>query len=244
VSWAVVKSTPLLVNVTLDQYDDVLHVRSDVPLAIMSSAVVGGDLAVTRHILNLHVPKDYTDGDHAARLRAAAAALGITEPCVGLLTAAWLDWAEVVSETAEEVQAVVVATIGISHPTAAGVTPAAPPYRQPRPAGTINLILVVDARLSLPARVNLVITATEAKALALMEAGVRAPHGGPASGTGTDAIVVASTERGPLCEYAGPVAPVGALVGRLVRRAMQAAIAVWRPDQPPRRDGRPLDGSQ
>src|SRR5579859_1519644 len=96
----------------------------------MSSAVVGGDLAVARHILNLHVPKDYVAGDHEARLRAAAAALGITEPCVGLLTAAWLDWAEVVSETAEESQAAVVATVGLSHPTAAGVTPAALPWSQ------------------------------------------------------------------------------------------------------------------
>src|SRR5579859_6574948 len=98
------KSTPLLSGVVLDQYPEVLHVHSATPLAVITSAVVGGDLALARHILNLHVPKDYADGDHDARLRAAAAALGITEPCVGLLTAAWLDWAEVVSETAEEMQ--------------------------------------------------------------------------------------------------------------------------------------------
>ena len=79
-------------------------------------------------------------------------------------------------------------------------------------------------RLTQAARVNAVITATEAKALAVAEAGVRAPHGGLASGTGTDAVIVASTERGPSFEYAGPIAPIGAMMARAVRRTMQQAM--------------------
>src|SRR5438874_13499387 len=110
--------------------------------------------------------------------------------------------------------------MGLSHPVAAGVTEA-----MHIRAGTINIILVVDARLTQAARVNTVITATKAKALALAEASVRAPHGGLASGTGTDAMIVASTEQGPSFEYAGPIAPIGAMMARAVRRTMHQAMA-------------------
>ncbi len=41
--------------------------------------------------------------------------------------------------------------------------------------------------------------------MALVESDVRAPHGGPASGTSTDAIVIASTGRGASVAYAGPI---------------------------------------
>jgi adenosylcobinamide hydrolase len=44
--------------------------------------------------------------------------------------------------------------------------------------------------------VNAVITATEAKSMALIEWDVRTPDGDPASGASTDAVVVACTQRG------------------------------------------------
>jgi adenosylcobinamide amidohydrolase len=137
-----------------------------------------------------------------------------------LMTAARLDQAQVAIEEGAGATVAAIVTVGLSHPVAAGVTEA-----MHLRAGTINIILVVDARLTQAARVNAVITATEAKALALAEAGVRAPHGGLASGTGTDAMIVASTEQGPSFEYAGPIAPIGAMMARAVRRTMQQAMA-------------------
>jgi len=107
----------------------------------------------------------------------------------------------------------------VSHPIAAGITLAAQVE-----SSTINIIVVVDACLAPAARVNAVITATEAKTLALIEKDLRAPEGGFASGTGTDSIVVATTERGATYEYAGPIAPLGALIARAVRRAILNAM--------------------
>lgn len=202
-----------------------LYVHSDTPLAVLSSAVVGGELAQTQHLLNVQVPGNYQCGDHVADVHDVARVLGITEPFVGMLTAAQLRRAQTVIERGEAAAVAVVMTMGISHPTAAGVTPAAIAVGT---AGTINTIVIVDAQLTPAARVNAVITATEAKTLALVEAGVRAPHGGPASGTGTDAIVIASAERGAQFDYAGPISPVGALIARAVRRAMQNALALSR----------------
>ncbi len=204
----------------VSQSERVLRVWSDEPLTVLSSAIVGGELSQTRHILNMHVPNNYASDAPAADLRALARKLNIVEPFVGLMTAAKLERAQVAIEQSAATHVAAVVTVGLSHPVAAGVTEAV----ASRP-GTINIILIVGAHLTRAARVNAVITATEAKTLALLEAGVRAPHGGPASGTGTDAIVVASTGRGLSVEYAGPIAPVGALIARAVRRAIQNALA-------------------
>ncbi|MFL5806870.1 MAG: adenosylcobinamide amidohydrolase [Roseiflexaceae bacterium] len=202
-------------GVYLVRSERALYVRSDAPLFVLSSAVAGGELARTRHIINMHVPRGYACPWPVADLAAMARTLGVVEPFVGLMTAASLERARVVVERDEDVIVVAVVTVGLGNPIAAGVTEvfqAAP--------GTINIILLMEAQLSQAARVNAVITATEAKTLALVESGVRAPHGGPASGTSTDALVIASTGRGVSAAYAGPITPIGALIARAVRRAV------------------------
>ena len=69
--------------------------------------------------------------------------------------------------------------------------------------------------------VNTVITATEAKSLALAAWQVTDPAGAPASGTSTDAVVVACTGRGAALDYAGPATVIGFLVADAVRRAIE-----------------------
>jgi len=197
--------------------DSAIHLWSDAPLAVVSSAMVGGDLKWTRHIVNMHVRSDYDCRNPAGDLDLLARGLGIDEPFVGLMTATRLDRAQVVVEKDEQYTVIAVVTAGLSHPTAAGLEQAI--TLRPN-SGTINMIALVDARLTSAARVNAIITATEAKTLALMTVGVRTPSGEIASGTSTDSIVVASTERGERVEYAGPIMPVGALIGRAVRRAI------------------------
>jgi iron complex transport system ATP-binding protein len=208
-------------GVRLARWPRALHVLSDEPLGVLSSAVAGAALAQTCHILNVSVPRDYQCEEPAEDLAAFAQTLGLErDSFVGLLTAARLERAQVMVEQTNETAVVAIVTVGLSRPVAAGVAAAFDPGRP----GTINIILIAEGRFAPGAAVNAVITATEAKTLALVEAGVRAPHGGPASGTATDAIVLAWTGRGPWHEYAGPIAPVGALIGRAVRRAMLASI--------------------
>jgi adenosylcobinamide hydrolase len=192
-----------------------LHVCSDAPLAVLSSAVAGGDLTCARHIINMHVPRGYACPSPIADLEATARSLGIIEPFVGLMTAASLEHACVIVERDAATTVVAIVTVGLGNPVAAGVTE---PFEST--PGTINIILLIEAQLSQAAAVNAVITATEAKTLALVESDVRAPHGGPASGTSTDAIVIASTGRGASVAYAGPITPVGAQLARAVRRAI------------------------
>jgi len=69
-----------------------------------------------------------------------------------------------------------------------------------------------------------VITVTKVKCDSLRRSGVRASDGEPATGTSTDAIVIAATGRGESLPYAGPATPLGWLITRAVRKAMEIAL--------------------
>jgi iron complex transport system ATP-binding protein len=207
-------------EVEVDAEAVVLTARA--PLAVLSSAVAGGGLGQARSIVNLHVGLDCPWEDADARLAPFVARRRLPSPWVGLLTAAWTERAEVAVETAAGFSALAVATVGLSNPVAAGWSPAA----AGRP-GTINTIVVVDARVEPAALVNLALTVTEAKALVLAAAGIRAPDGRPASGTSTDAVVVAATGRGPATRFGGPISEAGWVVARATRTALTAGVERW-----------------
>lgn len=204
---------------TIEVGREAVWVRSTEPLGVVSSAVVGGDLHETRHILNMHVAPGYRGERPAEDLRTLARRCGIAEPFVGLMTAAWTHEAIPVTESIDGLTVTAVVTVGLGSPVCAGVSPC-----EPWRPSTINAVLLVDARLTHAAAVNGVITATEAKAGALADARVMTPDGGLATGTVTDAVVIAWTGRGDALEYLGPATPGGWLVARAVRRAVAAGI--------------------
>jgi len=132
------------------------------------------------------------------------------------------------------------ATAGLGNKARAGLTlPAAALY-----PGTINIIVLTNAQLTDAAMANAVITATEAKAAALQELAVRVPAPGGertaagasdaaalplATGTTTDAVLIAATERGRLCRYAGTATQLGYMIGRTVYESVLAAARRWTP---------------
>src|SRR5207249_445405 len=75
--------------------------------------------------------------------------------------------------------------------------------------------------------VNLLMTVTEAKVMVVAEAGVRTLDGDPASGTSTDAIVIAATGRGRRCEFGGPVSDLGWAAARAARAALSQGVDRW-----------------
>ncbi len=102
--------------------------------------------------------------------------------------------------------------------------------------GTINIIVLIDANLVVDAMVNAVITATEAKTGVLMELGIRTAEGYPATGTSTDAIVIACTGQGAPVPYAGPGTWIGYLIGLCVRQSLIKALGESLCSPPTRRE--------
>jgi adenosylcobinamide hydrolase len=202
-------------------------VAAEWPLRVLSSAVRRGGLGEARTIVNLHVDKHHPSGDLERPLTDFIAERGLAEPCVGLLTAAWTEHAEVAHVSASGFAVTAVATVGLSNRTTAGRAVAARWY-----PSTINTIVIVDGQPEAAALVNAVVTVTEAKALALAEAGVLSDDGHAATGTSTDAIVVAATGRGPAARFGGPASEMGAAIGRAALQALERGIAAWKARNP------------
>ena len=197
-----------------------VRVSSTAPLVVLSSAVVGGGYASTREILNVHVDDKY-DGERPDEdLAAVAEELGVDGPFVGLMTAAYTQFARCATESLRALTVAAVVSVGLSNTSSAGVTPPIGAHSENAPMpgpGTINVILLVDGGLTPAAMVNAVITATEAKTMTLAAWDVKTPEGGDASGTSTDTVVVACTGRGEALSYAGPATQVGWLAARMPR---------------------------
>jgi adenosylcobinamide hydrolase len=198
-------------------------VKAATPLLVASSAMAGGGVVEARAILNVHVDKHGSLGVVHAALDTFARRHGVTHPYVGLLTAASTEKAETASATHAGFSALAVVTVGLSNRTTAGVSP---PAACPLPS-TINTIVIVEADAPPAALINAMMTITEVKTLALIEAGVKGADGHPATGTSTDALAVAATRRGPPAQFGGPVSDLGWVVARAAGPALRRGIARW-----------------
>lgn len=180
----------------------------------LSSASVGGGLGRPRWVTNLGVGDDFTRTDLPAYAAERAAALGLRGPGTTLLTAA--DVTRV--EQAEHDGVRAWATVGVTKPTWA-LAPDGPPATDPGsppPPGTINIVVALPRPLSGSALVQAVGTLTEAKAQALLEAGV------PGTGTASDAVVVLCPPPGE----GGAETPPEAFAGVRSRWGQCLAVAV------------------
>ena len=93
--------------------------------------------------------------------------------------------------------------------------------------GTINIIVLTNAYLSDGAMVRSMITATEAKTIALQDLNVRSSYNPyyQASGTGTDnVIIVSGNEEGVKINYVGGHSKMGEIMAKTVTSATEEAL--------------------
>jgi adenosylcobinamide hydrolase len=212
----------MIAGVSVEAGREAVVLVSERPLRALSSAVLHGGFVEARAVVNLHVGKNDPCVDPAGMIAAFARRAGVPAPWIGLLTGALTERAAVVLEAADDLRALAITTVGLSNPVAAGHSPIAT-----WTPSTINTVVVVDADPEPAALVNAVITATEVKGLALRAAGLVVADGVAASGTSTDAVVVAATGRGASARFGGPASPLGWLVARAVRAALDRSIRDW-----------------
>ncbi len=94
------------------------------------------------------------------------------------------------------------------------------------PAGTVNIIVLTDARLSDGAMAQAIITVTEAKTAAFEDLMIPSSYtkGIQATGTGTDSVIIVSGNSGPKVTYTGGHSRIGCLIGRAVHQAVIEAL--------------------
>jgi adenosylcobinamide amidohydrolase len=195
---------------------------------MIASSVLGGGIGPRDWVLNAQVPGGYSRMDPVRHLAELAGTLGLTGAGVGMLTAAHVPGLVQRSDTGVEATA----TTGLRVPTwaAAPADMADPELRPIYQPGTINILVEVPVPLSDAALVNAVITATEAKTQAVLEAGFRG------TGTASDAVCVAcrpgiscsdNSKKGAE-DFAGPRSLWGARIARAVYAAVSEGASTYR----------------
>ncbi|WP_075901148.1 adenosylcobinamide amidohydrolase [Actinomadura sp. CNU-125] len=195
----------------------------------ISSAMVGGGIGPVRWVLNAQVPGGYSRTDPVAHLDELAASHGLAGPGVGMLTAAAVERDGAGrgrrrrggGDRGPAGPDVGGGAGGRARPRTGTDAPRRP---RPRPRGetatwrpgTINVLAVVPVPLTDAALVNAVVTVTEAKTQALLEAGF------PCTGTASDAVCVAVPEAGTPEPFAGPRSVWGSRLARAVHEAVHA----------------------
>ena len=216
-----------IAGVSLAMDKDTFWLVSESPLKVLSSTVIGGDLRETNHIMSVRVPDDPAQREFAlkrprAYLRERSQALGNQEPAVGLITTLDHERLQVATHTEGDIKVTALATVGLTHLSAPGRHNVV--YTGEAQAGTINLVVLADAKLSPEAEVRAATLATEAKTLALFEAGIKTEEGSIATGTSMDTIIIASTGRGPFFRYSGTSTLLGHLIGLAVYEVVSAGV--------------------
>ncbi|WP_425387713.1 adenosylcobinamide amidohydrolase [Aneurinibacillus terranovensis] len=213
-------------EVTMTHKDNHLLLQTQQPLTVVSSALWGGGISQATHFVNWHVPLDYSAENPVEQMRGHLTGWGYpVSQTVGLQTAASLTSGSVHEENGDQFRIICMATAGTGNSARAGR------LRQTFSAyqcGTINIFVLLDARLTPAAMVNGIITATEAKAAALQDLGIRDEHGEIATGTTTDSIVIGCSQNPEYAShlFAGVATTVGNSIGRLVYEAVCEAAAV------------------
>ena len=93
-------------------------------------------------------------------------------------------------------------------------------------AGTVNIIVTINARLNDAAMLNAVMMATEAKTAAFQDLQIPSTYTptAQATGTGTDTVIVIPSGQGPVVTYAGAHAKVGELIAKATHEAVKSAL--------------------
>lgn len=202
-------------------------IESDMPLKVISSAVWNGGVHTAHAFVNYRVPLHYESNDPINDMLELIASEQLSEEdTVGLMTAANLSDAVIGEWRQEDYSLFVLVTSGTSNAARAG-TP-----RQTYPAyhaGTINIFVIIDGRLSEAAIINSLITATEAKCAALADYGITEQSNGLiATGTTTDALVIATSQQPCYVHehlYAGTATEIGCQLAELVYNSVYKAVS-------------------
>ncbi|HJR76151.1 MAG TPA: adenosylcobinamide amidohydrolase [Nitrospiraceae bacterium] len=218
-----------------DVKDQTLVIDLGTPRRVLSSAPRLGGLVMARSILNHQVPEHFVctseaSGDGRRRWRDPSRYLGLVaetlsapQPCIGLMTAVLMRRLIVLREQWENLWVEGFFTVGVTNAVRAGEPTV---ELRTSPAGTINIILVTNAALSISAMVTLVQVITESKTASLLAQNIPSQSGRPgATGTGTDAVVVASGDEGRL-RYSGTHTKIGELAGRLVMKGVTRGLTM------------------
>jgi len=220
-----VKSANLLHAYVSDFVHKSLMIRFEKPMSVVST--LEGYREGIEFIGNNYSPPQvwglyHKIGLEASRNRLYKALGKSTENASFLFTGADMDNLSVQQERFKDMEVFALVTAGVKS-NAVRMSADEGRYYEP---GTINMLLLSNMKLSKRAMTRAIISATEAKTAALWDMDIRSsqtPLINPATGTGTDNIIVAEGTGTPI-DNAGGHSKMGELIAKAVYKGVQDAV--------------------
>ncbi|NJB68117.1 adenosylcobinamide amidohydrolase [Desulfobaculum xiamenense] len=212
-----------------------VHISLPTPREVLSCAVLGGGLTRASHLLNLrveHTPDapsaPFVPPEHT--LADVCRAHGWAGTTVGMMTAASMNSLRMVTLREGDVDVAALVTSGLSNARRAGDRADWRAFADaPCAPGTINIIILTNARLSPACMAEALCVVSEAKAAALQELDVRSRvSGGVATGTGTDATAVVCGPGPVDVRYCGKHVLFGEMLARATAQALSQSLEWYR----------------
>jgi iron complex transport system ATP-binding protein len=207
----------------LKRSDEFVVMESPILLKTMSSGVVGAGTGWYSTFVNRHVSKNYDCSDHREEMVGYLKHHGFNpDKTVGMMTAVMLEDVSFKLYQENGFSVFFVVTAGVGNAVDASSIGENSYEKSP---GTINTWVFVNGELTEEAFIQSIMTATEAKTKAMHDLEVRDRLTGTiATGTSTDSILIAATQRGEKLEYAGTSTRLGRVIGRGVHECTVNAI--------------------
>jgi adenosylcobinamide amidohydrolase len=218
--------SPLWPELRIQHAREHILVHSEIPYEVLSNAPYNGGFSRGNHFVNWKVPRSYDCSDPAAMMADELKTWGYPiQSAIGLQTAAHLTHASFAEEIGDEFKLLVCASAGTGNAARAGLVRETFSAYTP---GTVNIMILVEGRMTPSAMVNAVISATEAKSAALDDLRIKDySYDRIATGTTTDTVLVAVSQSDsyiPIHRYAGAATTIGNAIGRLVYTAVHEAV--------------------
>ncbi|MED4889323.1 adenosylcobinamide amidohydrolase [Lysinibacillus fusiformis] len=200
-----------------------IQLQSEIPLKTVSSAVHNPGIGWHNCLLNRSVPSDYVISDVKREVNEFLQRGHFSPTNTVVMLTAVPTALVAINELAAPFGSVIVAvTAGVGN----AVDVSRVHERQDKPyIGTINTWVIINGCLSEEAFFQAMMTATEAKTKALQSENIRDERSGTiATGTATDSLLIAATQKGEEMLYGGPITEVGKMIAKGVFETTVQAI--------------------
>ncbi|WP_144788067.1 adenosylcobinamide amidohydrolase [Lysinibacillus fusiformis] len=200
-----------------------IQLQSEIPLKTVSSAVHNPGIGWHNCLLNRSVPSDYVISDVKREVNEFLQRGHFSPTNTVVMLTAVPTTLVAINELAAPFGSVIVAvTAGVGN----AVDVSRVHERQDKPyIGTINTWVIINGCLSEEAFFQAMMTATEAKTKALQSENIHDERSGTiATGTATDSLLIAATQKGEEMLYGGPITEVGKIIAKGVFETTVQAI--------------------
>ncbi|MGM0876650.1 MAG: adenosylcobinamide amidohydrolase [Bacillota bacterium] len=210
----------------LKQTDHYIHLQFNSALRTISNGVLGEGLQWSKNFCNFNVRKDYNCSNPKRDIISWLNQEEISEyDTVGMMTAVNLNDKSIVQEEYEGVKILAVITAGVGNAVDITGNTTVDASSQ---IGTVNIMVFIDAHLTDGALVNAVQSVTEAKVKTFVDLQIKDSITRTiATGTSTDSILIATTQKGEPTPYAGSGTVIGKGIGMTVYKALVEAVGKY-----------------